>query len=49
MFNCECEVCGYTVRTARKRLEAVGGPLCSVDGHGRMQHDPLDTKDDESD
>ena len=42
MLKCECEVCGYTVRTARKWLETAGAPVCPIEGHGPMQHDPLD-------
>ena len=33
---------GYTVKTARKWLESFGAPLCPIDGHGAMRHDPLD-------
>ena len=45
MLKCECEVCGYTVRTARKWLETAGAPVCPIEGHGPMQHDPLDRDD----
>lgn len=45
MLKCECVVCGYTVRTARKWLETAGAPLCPITGHGPMQHDPLDGDD----
>ena len=45
MFKCECEACGYTVRTARKWLETAGAPVCPIEGHGPMQHDPLDSDD----
>jgi len=41
MRKCECQACGYTVRTARKWLETVGAPLCPIAGHGPMLHDPL--------
>ena len=41
MLKCDCEACGYTVRTARKWLEAAGAPLCPIEGHGPMRHDPL--------
>ena len=27
MLKCECQACGYTVRTARKWLETAGAPL----------------------
>jgi hypothetical protein len=36
-----------TVRTARKWLELAGAPLCPIEDHGVMQHEPLD--DDEAD
>ena len=45
LLKCECEACGYTVRTARKWLELAGAPLCPVSDHGPMQHDPLDDPD----
>lgn len=45
LLKCECTACGYTVRTARKWLEQAGAPLCPIEGHGPMQHDPLDTDD----
>ena len=41
MLKCECSTCGYTVRTARKGLETAGAPLCPVQGHGPMRHDPV--------
>lgn len=41
MLKCECATCGYTVRTARKWLELAGAPLCPIEDHGRMQHEPL--------
>ena len=47
MLKCECATCGYTVRTARKWLELAGAPLCPIEGHGIMQHEPLDADDDE--
>lgn len=46
MLKCECQACGYTVRTARKWLETVGAPLCPIAGHGAMHHDPLDGGED---
>ena len=46
MLKCECATCGYTVRTARKWLEQAGAPLCPIEGHGPMEHEPLD--DDEA-
>ena len=42
MLKCECQACGYTVRTARKWLDTAGAPLCPIAGHGAMRHDPLD-------
>lgn len=44
MLKCECEACGYTVRTARKWLETTGAPLCPIERHGAMRHEPLDDK-----
>ena len=49
MLKCECQACGYTVRTARKWLETAGAPLCPIAGHGPMQHDPLDDEEDAPD
>lgn len=46
MLKCECQACGYTVRTARKWLETAGAPLCPIEGHGPMHHDPLDSDGD---
>jgi hypothetical protein len=45
LLKCECEACGYTVRTACKWLETVGPPLCPVVDHGLMRHDPLNADD----
>ena len=42
MLKCECGTSGYTVRTARKWLEQAGAPLCPIEGHGQMSHEPLD-------
>lgn len=28
MVKCECEACGYSLRTSRKWLDAAGAPLC---------------------
>lgn len=47
MLKCEYQVCGYTVRTARKWLSTVGAPLCPTEGHGAMRHDPLDSDQEE--
>ena len=46
MLKCEYVTCGYTVRTARKWLEEAGAPLCPIEDHGAMQHDPLHEDDD---
>lgn len=46
MLKCECVTCCYTVRTARKWLEEAGAPLCPIEDHGRMEHEPLDEDDD---
>jgi len=35
------------VRTARKWLEQAGAPLCPIEDHGRMEHEPLDDEDSE--
>jgi hypothetical protein len=45
MLKCECATCGYTVRTARKWLELAGAPLCPIEDHGQMEHEPLDDED----
>lgn len=42
LLKCECKTCGYTVRAARKWLKEVGVPVCAIEGHGAMRHDPLD-------
>mgnify|MGYP001132472334 CR=1 FL=1 len=47
MLKCECATCGYTVRTARKWLELAGAPLCPIEDHGRMEHEPLDDEEGE--
>ena len=47
MLKCECQACGYTVRTARKWLETAGAPLCPIPGHGAMRHAPLDEDQDD--
>lgn len=31
MVKCECEECGYTVRTTRKWIETCGAPICPLD------------------
>ncbi len=49
MLKCECQACGYTVRTARKWLQTVGAPLCPIAGHGPMHHDPLNGEGEERD
>jgi hypothetical protein len=36
----------YRQNRARKWLEQAGAPLCPVEGHGPMRHDPLDGDDD---
>ena len=46
MLKYACATCGYTVRTARRWLELAGAPLCPIEDHGQMQHEPLD--DDEA-
>ena len=46
LLKCECETCGYTVRTARKWLEELGAPVCPAKGHDAMDHDLLDADDD---
>jgi hypothetical protein len=34
MIKCECETCGYIVRTARRWIEEMGAPHCPA--HGPM-------------
>ena len=34
-------------RTARKWLESIGAPLCRIEGHGPMRHDPLGADEDD--
>jgi hypothetical protein len=46
LLKCECEACGYTVRTARKWLELAGAPSCPIKGHGVMRHDPVEGYED---
>jgi len=31
LVKCECDGCGYTVRTTRKWIEAAGAPICPTD------------------
>lgn len=31
MIKCECDECGYTVRTTRTWLESAGAPICPLD------------------
>lgn len=45
MIKCECETCGYTVRTTRKWLEESGAPICPCN-HKDMKF-TLDGADDE--
>ncbi len=45
MLKCECQTCGYTVRTTRKWLETAGAPLCPIAGHGPMCHEMLEHED----
>lgn len=46
LLKCECEACGYTVRTAYKWLETVGAPLCPFVDHGPMSHASLNGDED---
>lgn len=47
MIKCECEECGYSVRTTQKWLE-LGAPICPVKGHGPMKFElPDGTNEDE--
>lgn len=46
MIKAECDVCGYTVRLAKKWIEAVGAPHCPA--HGEMLVE-LPTGDDADD
>lgn len=50
MIKCECEHCGYSVRTTRKWLEEAGAPICPLKGHGPMSFeipDELQDKDED--
>jgi hypothetical protein len=50
MVKCECEECGFTVRTTRKWLDDVGAPHCPA--HGAMKYelpDELQENDDSED
>lgn len=38
---------GYTIRTARRWLETASAPLCPIEGHGPMRHDPLGDDDEQ--
>lgn len=42
LLKCECEECGYTVRTTAKWLEAAGTPYCGTEAHGRMVCDAIE-------
>jgi hypothetical protein len=37
-------VCGlrFIVRVVCKWLELAGAPVCPIEGHGAMRHDPID-------
>lgn len=48
MLKCECEECGYTVRTTRKWLDEAGAPICPRKGHGRMTSEADEDGGDES-
>lgn len=39
LLKCECEECGYTVRTTAKWIDEAGTPFCGVKSHGRMTTD----------
>lgn len=36
MIKCECETCGYIVRTSRKQIDENGMPVCANPTHGPM-------------
>lgn len=36
LLKCECETCGYIVRTTAKWIEEAGAPHCGYKSHGRM-------------
>jgi hypothetical protein len=46
MLKCECEDCGYSVRTTRKWIEQAGPPVCPTD-MTTMQCDEIDGDDGE--
>jgi hypothetical protein len=45
MIKCECEECGYVVRTSKKWILEVGAPHCPK--HGAMHHDPIEENDED--
>jgi len=49
MVKCECEACGYTVRTTRKWLDEVGAPLCPCNHQAMFFKVPDELKDKEED
>jgi hypothetical protein len=46
LIKCECDECGYIVRTARKWIMDAGAPICPAKGHGPMIADMIEDDDD---
>lgn len=46
LIKCECETCGYVVRTTKKWLDEAGAPHCGVKSHGRMTADDGEKEED---
>jgi SprT-like family len=47
LIKCECEACGYVVRTTRKWLEEIGAPLCAC--NKKAMHFELPDEDTDED
>lgn len=47
LLKCECETCGYIVRTTKKWIEDAGAPRCGVLKHGVMTHEEIEEGEDE--
>jgi hypothetical protein len=39
LIKCECDACGYIVRTTQKWIDDAGAPHCGIKAHGRMTHE----------
>ena len=49
MIKCECEQCGYQVRTSRKWLDQAGAPLCPCNQEPMKYEVPDELKGDDDD